>query len=353
MKEGNYSHPSVNIGIGGDLFELHQVGPYLLQEPLGCGNYGKVRRAVHKTTRQEYAIKAVLNYGATLDMPRNIDIRREMSIQQALSHENIIRLYDVIVCTSHVYLVLEYACHGDFFRLISKRGRLSEYLAQTYFKQLVHAVQYCHDNGVYHRDLKPENLLLGKNGQLKLTDFGFSAMKDHGPPLLKTNCGSPHYCAPEVWNGTQENYDGRKSDAFSAGVVLFVLLTGTQPFYDDDEEKLLRKVNRCKVVYPDYLSHNAKDVLQKLLVKNPADRCSLDMLQFHPWLSHGEEEKIHANISISSPTYVLPKKKTVTVNNKAKPTKETATTRDTRQVREVRAYDEPITFAARALMRVF
>lgn len=277
MKEAEYTQT-------GDLFEINQVGPYLLQEPLGSGNYGKVRRAIHKRTRDEFAIKAVPNFGPNLDLPRNIDIRREMSIQQALCHENIIQLYDVIVANSHVYLVMEYASHGDFFRIISKHGRLTEHTAKHYFRQLANAVQYCHDNGVYHRDLKPENLLLSANRVLKLTDFGFSAMKDHGPPLLKTNCGSPHYCAPEVWNGTQEGYDGRKSDAFSAGVVLFVMLTGTQPFYDEDEERLLRKVNRCKVTYPEYLSAESKDVLRKLLVKDPIKRWSLDKVQRHPWL---------------------------------------------------------------------
>ncbi len=317
----------------GDLFEIQQIGPYLLQEPLGCGNYGKVRRAIHTTTRQEYAIKAVPNGGAIRDLPRNIDIRREMSIQQALCHENIIQLYEVIVANSHVYLVLEYACHGDFFRIISKRGRLSEHTAQTYFRQLVKAVQYCHDNGVYHRDLKPENLLLSKNNVLKLTDFGFSAMKDHGPPLLKTNCGSPHYCAPEVWNGTQEGYDGRKSDAFSAGVVLFVLLTGTQPFYDEDEERLLRKVNRCKVSYPDYLSAEARDLLSKLLVKDPVQRWSLDLVQMHPWFV-----QVRDGISefTRRPFAARPFKKKVQ-----------------KQVEEVRGYDEPLGFATRALMRVF
>lgn len=283
MKEIDFTEP-------GDLFEIKQVGPYLLQEPLGSGNYGKVRRAIHKVTRKDYAIKAVASGGLSRDLPRNIDIRREMSIQQALCHENIIRLYDVIVANDYVYLVMEFACHGDFFRIISKRGRLSEHGAQTYFRQLVNAVQYCHEKGVYHRDLKPENLLLSKNGTLKLTDFGFSAMKDHGPPLLKTNCGSPHYCAPEVWNGTQEGYDGRKSDAFSAGVVLYVMLTGTQPFYDDDEERLLRKVNRCKVFYPDYLSIDARDLLSKLLVKDPVKRWSLDLVRLHPWFAQATDK---------------------------------------------------------------
>ncbi len=294
-----------------------------------------MRKAIHMKTRQEVAIKAVPSEALSRTLPRNIDIRREMSIQQALSHENIIQLHEVIVANSHVYLVMEYACHGDFFRIISKRGRLSEHGAHTYFRQLVDAVQYCHANGVYHRDLKPENLLLAQNGKLKLTDFGFSAMKDHGPPVLKTNCGSPHYCAPEVWNGTQEGYDGRKSDAFSTGVVLYVMLTGTQPFYDDDEERLLRKVNRCKVSYPEWLSVEAKDLLGKLLVKDPQKRWGLDMVRLHPWFVQGVEsgkENLARRLCTQRREY----------QNKAQ-----------EQVDDARVYDGSLFMSARALMRVF
>lgn len=326
----------------GDLFEIAHVGPYLLTEALGSGNYGKVRKAVHEVTRQEVAIKAVPAGALSRTLPRNIDIRREMSIQQALSHENIIELHEVIVANDFVYLVMEYAAHGDFFRIISKRGRFSEHSAHTYFRQLVSAVAYCHERGVYHRDLKPENLLLSQNGLLKLTDFGFSAMKDHGPPVLKTNCGSPHYCAPEVWNGTQEGYDGRKSDAFSAGVVLFVMLTGTQPFYDDDEERLLAKVNKCKVSYPEWLGVDVKDLLSKLLVKDPQLRWGLDKVGLHPWFVQGaesSEEKLSRRI-VAQREYKKKQQQSIVKEKQI-------------IAEKPRLYDGSLLLSARALMRVF
>lgn len=275
-----------------------QVGPYILLETLGRGNFGLVKRARHVGTGSDYAVKVVNRQVLSLDLPSSLDIRREMSIQRALSHPNIIQLHEVFVDDSSVYMVMDLARHGDFFQIISRNGRLPEEEARRYFRQLVDAVSYCHGRGVYHRDLKPENLLLSDNRTLKLTDFGFSAMKDHGPPMLHMNCGSPHYCAPEVWNGSQAEYDGTKSDAFSIGVILFVLLVGSQPFYDDDEEMLLQKVNKCDVKYPSWLSRNARDLLSKLLVKDPAKRWSLSMVKLHPWLSSGDITDVDTHLTL-------------------------------------------------------
>jgi 5'-AMP-activated protein kinase, catalytic alpha subunit len=264
-----------------------RVGPYVLHETLGRGNFGKVKQARHVDTGKEFAVKVVDKRVLEDDLPSNLDIRREMSILRALNHPNIIHLHEVMVSKSRVYLVMDLARGGDFFQLISKKGRLEEGVARKYFRQLVDAIDHCHQRGVYHRDLKPENILLTDDGNLKVTDFGFSAMKDHGRPLLRTNCGSPHYCAPEVWNGTQDGYDGAKADAFSLGVILFVLLAGGQPFYDDDEERLLQKVNKCSVTYPAWFSSDAKDLLSRLLVRHPQKRWSLPMVKRHIWYTTG------------------------------------------------------------------
>lgn len=269
---------------------LARVGPYELSVTLGKGNFGKVKQAKHIETGVEYAIKVVDKSVLEDDLPSNLDIRREMSILRALSHPNIMHLHEVMVSKSRVYLVMDLARGGDFFKMISENGRLNDSDARRYFRQLVDAVDHCHQRGVYHRDLKPENILLNDSNDLVVTDFGFSAMKDHGRTLLMTNCGSPHYCAPEVWNGSQNGYDGAKSDAFSVGVILFVLLAGGQPFYDENEERLLQKVNRCQVSYPSWFSADAKDLLTKLLVRDPMKRWSLPMVKRHIWYSAGNIE---------------------------------------------------------------
>lgn len=266
--------------------ETLRVGGYQLLETLGRGNFGKVRRAIHLYTQQQYAVKVVSASMLKEDLPGNLDIRREMSILRALSHPNIIQLHEVMVSGSRIYLVMDLATGGDFFNIICK-GRLKERLARKFFRQLVDAVHYCHMNGVYHRDLKPENMLVS-NGNLKVTDFGFSAMKDHGRLLLQTNCGSPHYCAPEVWNGSQNGYDGRKSDAFSVGVILFVLLSGHLPFSNGNEGNVLQLVNICNVPYPEgWFSADAEDLLRKLLVADPKKRWSLSSVKRHPWFLAG------------------------------------------------------------------
>ncbi|CAN8064933.1 unnamed protein product [Agarophyton chilense] len=268
-------------------------------ETLGCGNFGKVRRARHMRTGRFFAVKIVATNVLKHDLPANLDIRREMSILRALSHPNIINLHDVLVSDNRVYLVMDLASGGDFYNFIADKGRLSEPLARRYFRQLVDAVYFCHQHHVFHRDLKPENLLLDSHGNLKVTDFGFSAMKDHGSLLLRTNCGSPHYCAPEVWNGSQnDGYDGAKSDAFSIGIILFVLLSASQPFYHANERVLLSKVNRCNVNYPSFLPPAAVDLMKKLIVKNPKERWSLDMVKRHPWYLAGSlEDSLHSDIS--------------------------------------------------------
>lgn len=264
-----------------------RVGPYELGATLGRGNYGLVKLAVHCDTSEQYAVKIVKKEVLEYETASNVDIKREIAIMKALDHSNIVALNDVLYSPKRVFMVMELVRGGELFESIVKNGRQTEETARKYFHQLVDAVHYCHHRGVYHRDLKPENLLLGEGGELKITDFGFSAMKDYGAHLLHTNCGSPHYCAPEVWNDSQDGYDGRKNDAWSCGIILYVMLTGKQPFYDDDDDVLLEKVNSGIVNYPDYLSSGSTDLIRRLLEKNPKKRYSLSKVKRHPWFSVG------------------------------------------------------------------
>lgn len=268
-----------------------RVGPYELGATLGRGNYGLVKLAVNCETGEECAMKIVkkeLVEGKNVSV---VDIKREIAIMRTLDHRNIVSLHDVLYSPKRVFMVLELVRGGELFDSISKNGRLDEDTARNYFHQLIDAVHYCHHRGVYHRDLKPENLLLGENGSLKITDFGFSAIRDYGAHLLRTNCGSPHYCAPEVWNGEHDGYDGRKNDAWSCGVILYVMLTGKQPFYDDDEDLLLDKVNTGFVDYPPYISEGAHDLMCHLLEKEPKKRYSLSKVKRHPWFAIGYDAK--------------------------------------------------------------
>ncbi|CDF34320.1 Serine/threnine protein kinase [Chondrus crispus] len=264
-----------------------RVGPYELGATLGRGNYGLVKLAVNRDTGEQFAVKIVKKEALDDDRAADVDIKREIAIMKALDHTNIVALNDVLYSPKRVFMVMELVRGGELFESIVKHGRQDEKTARRYFHQLIDAVHYCHHRGVYHRDLKPENLLLGENGELKITDFGFSAMRDYGAHLLHTNCGSPHYCAPEVWNGTQDGYDGRKNDAWSCGIILYVMLTGKQPFYDDDDEVLLEKVSEGVVEYPDYLSEGARELIERLLEMDPRKRFSLSKVKRHPWFAVG------------------------------------------------------------------
>lgn len=264
-----------------------RVGPYELGATLGRGNFGLVKLAVNRETGEQFAVKIVKKEVLADETTANVEIKREIAIMKALDHNNIVALNDVLYSPKRVFMVMELVRGGELFESIVQNGRQDEDTARKYFHQLIDAVHYCHHRGVYHRDLKPENLLLGENGELKITDFGFSAMKDYGAHLLHTNCGSPHYCAPEVWSEGQDGYDGRKNDAWSCGIILFVMLTGKQPFFGDDEELLLEMVKEGQVEYPDYLSDGARDLIQRLLERNPKKRYSLSKVKRHPWFAIG------------------------------------------------------------------
>lgn len=262
------------------------VGPYVLGKTLGRGNYGVVKQAINRDTGKAYAIKIVKTDVVVEDKPES-DIQLEIRIMKALDHKNIVSLIDVMTSPKRFFMVMELVEDGELFDFIVDNGKQDEPAARKYFQQLIDAVHYCHHRGVYHRDLKPENLLLDKDGVLKITDFGFSALRNFGAHMLTTNCGSLHYCAPEVWNGAQESYDGRKNDAWSCGVILYVMLTGKQPFFDEDEDKLQDIIESGKVDYPDFLSEDAKDLMKHLLELDPRRRYSLSSIKKHSWYQPG------------------------------------------------------------------
>ncbi|RRT48360.1 hypothetical protein B296_00046276 [Ensete ventricosum] len=146
-----------------------------------------------------------------------------------------------------IYMVLEFITGGELFDRIARNGKLKEDEARKYFQQLIDAVDYCHSRGVFHRDLKPENLLLDSNGVLKISDFGLSALPQQEDGLLYTTCGTPNYVAPEVVK--DKGYDGAKSDIWSCGVILFVLMAGYLPFEDSNLMSLYKKVISCTEIF--------------------------------------------------------------------------------------------------------
>ncbi|KAF2919869.1 hypothetical protein DAI22_08g167401 [Oryza sativa Japonica Group] len=218
-------------------------GRYEMGRVLGHGNFGRVHVARDLRTGRSVAVKVVAKE-KVVRAGMMEQIKREIAVMKRVSHPNIVELHEVMATRSKIYLALELVRGGELFGRIVRLGRVREDAARHYFRQLVSAVDFCHSRGVYHRDLKPENLLLDEAGNLKVVDFGLSALADHARAdgLLHTLCGTPGYAAPEVLR--DKGYDGAKADLWSCGVILYVLLAGSLPFPDDNIVTLYRKAQR-------------------------------------------------------------------------------------------------------------
>ncbi|KAL5126533.1 CBL-interacting serine/threonine-protein kinase 3 [Glycine soja] len=184
-----------------------RVGKYEVGRTIGEGTFAKVKFARNSETGDPVALK-ILDKEKVLKHKMAEQIRREVATMKLIKHPNVVRLCEVMGSKTKIYIVLEFVTGGELFDKIVNHGRMSENEARRYFQQLINAVDYCHSRGVYHRDLKPENLLLDAYGNLKVSDFGLSALsqqvRDDG--LLHTTCGTPNYVAPEVLN--DRGYDG-------------------------------------------------------------------------------------------------------------------------------------------------
>ena len=201
-----------------------------------------------------------------------LGIEREIVIMKLIDHPNVLNLYDVWETSTELYLIMEYVPGGELFDYLVKRGRLPVSEALHYFQQIIYAVDYCHRFNICHRDLKPENLLLDKDKNIKVADFGMAAW-EAGERMLETSCGSPHYASPEIVAG--KAYHGNASDIWSCGIILFALLTGRLPFDDDNIRSLLQKVKVGVFEMPDEIRGDARDLLRKMLEKEPERRITV------------------------------------------------------------------------------
>lgn len=260
-------------------------GKYELGKLLGCGAFAKVYHARDVLNGRSVAVK-VINKNKIMSSNLVSNIKREISIMRRLNHPHIVKLYEVLATKSKIYCVMEFVKGGELFAKIAK-GRFSEDLSRKYFQQLISAVGYCHSRGVFHRDLKPENLLLDENGNLKVSDFGLSAVKDQirTDGLLHTLCGTPAYVAPEILS--KKGYDGAKVDVWSCGVILFVLTAGYLPFNDPNLMSMYKKIYKGEFRCPKWMSSDLRRLLSRLLDTNPETRITVDQIIHDPWFKKG------------------------------------------------------------------
>ena len=272
---------------------MEQKGSVLMQRYelgrlLGQGTFAKVYHARNLITGMSVAIK-VIDKERILKVGMIDQIKREISVMRLIRHPHVVELYEVMASKTKIYFVMEHAKGGELFNKVVK-GRLKVDVAWKYFQQLISAVDYCHSRGVCHRDLKPENLLLDENENLKVSDFGLSALAESKcqDGLLHTTCGTPAYVAPEVIN--RKGYDGMKADIWSCGVILYVLLAGHLPFQDTNLMEMYRKIGRGEFKFPKWFAPDVRRFLSRILDPNPKARISMAKIMESSWFKKGLEK---------------------------------------------------------------
>ncbi|KAI9815814.1 MAG: hypothetical protein M1832_005228 [Thelocarpon impressellum] len=300
-----------------------RFGEYILGQTLGEGEFGKVKMGWKKEGGVQVAIKLIRRESLGTNPTRLPKIYREISILRELSHPNIVRLHEMVETERHIGIILEYASGGELFDYILTHRYLKDQAARRLFAQLVSGVGYLHKKGIVHRDLKLENLLLDRNRNIIITDFGFANTFDPDDELgdeieynltsrdfvrkndlervresghrrgdlMQTSCGSPCYAAPELVV-SDSLYTGRKVDVWSCGVILYAMLAGYLPFDDDpanpegDNINLLYKyIVSTPLTFPEYVTPHARDLLRRILVADPRLRADLFEVARHSWLS--------------------------------------------------------------------
>ncbi|KAK3020379.1 hypothetical protein RJ639_047244, partial [Escallonia herrerae] len=315
----------------------NSIGKYQLSRTIGEGTFAKVKLAVNTVNGQQVAIKMIdkqmiiennlisqANISTFLDIW--LTVQREIRTMKLLHHPNIVRIHEVIGTKTKIYIVMEYVAGGQLsdkmvsplhqIEILNTVGQISNILstphpplhtqqsyvtrlgeneARKYFQQLIDAVDYCHCRGVYHRDLKPQNLLLDSNGNLKVSDFGLSALRKPGTQL-STACGSPSYVAPELL--ANKGYDGAAADVWSCGVILFELLAGFLPFDDRNLINLYRKpvlhakISKAEYKFPEWFTNGPKMLIYRILDRNSKMRMTTSEITEDQWFQINYEPAV-------------------------------------------------------------
>uniref|UniRef100_A0AAR2KYM8 calcium/calmodulin-dependent protein kinase n=1 Tax=Pygocentrus nattereri TaxID=42514 RepID=A0AAR2KYM8_PYGNA len=259
---------------------------YQLYEELGKGAFSVVRRCVKKSTGQEYAAKIINT--KKLSARDHQKLEREARICRLLKHPNIVRLHDSIAEEGFHYLVFDLVTGGELFEDIVAREYYSEADASHCINQILESVNHIHQHDIVHRDLKPENLLLAskmKGAAVKLADFGLAIEVQGDQQAWFGFAGTPGYLSPEV---LRKDPYGKPVDIWACGVILYILLVGYPPFWDEDQHKLYQQIKAGAYDFPspewDTVTPEAKNLINQMLTINPAKRITAEQALKHPWV---------------------------------------------------------------------
>jgi len=241
-----------SIALSRDLFEVGDT--------LGTGTFGRVRLIVyHHNKKVVYFALKILNKSEIIRLKQVEHIKAEKRILQSISHPFIVNLYASFQDERHVYMLMEYVIGGELFSQLRKVGRFSNDTARFYAAEIILAIEYLHSKNIVYRDMKPENLLIDREGHIKITDFGFAKVVEDRTWTL---CGTPEYLAPEI---IQSKGHGKGVDWWALGILIYEMLAGYPPFYDENPFGIYQKILAGKIEFPNHFDVNAKDLVKKLL----------------------------------------------------------------------------------------
>jgi len=261
---------------------------YVFKEKIGSGSFATVKRVVRISDKAEYACKIIAK--GKLNPEELAVVHDEVEIMQKISYKHCVQLHEIFESTGKLYMVMDLLEGGELFDRIVAKGSYSENEAARVVRIVAEGLQYLHKNGIVHRDLKPENLIYQSTSDealLKITDFGLAKIRNPDKAVqLRTACGTPGYVAPEVLEGKQY---GKEVDLWSLGVILYILLCGFPPFYDESTAGLYRQIKNGQYDYPDpywtEISDEAKEVVSGLLTVDPKKRSSPEDLLSMSWVT--------------------------------------------------------------------
>ena len=259
----------------------NKIGAYRMRAVVGDGAFSVVKLVYNEETQTYYACKIVprsqINTKALQDR-----FELEIRINQQLHHPGIVKLFDLLSDENNFYVIMEFCQSGELFQYIVDRGPLSEQDARPFVRQILECLEYIHRQNVTHRDLQPENLLLDQLGRVKLSDFGLSRFlgKDG---LVETPCGSPCYASPECISGAP--YDGKTTDVWSVGVILYAMLTGQLPWTKRNQAQLFAQIKRGEYTIPEYLTEPCRSFISGLMTVDNRKRLTIQQAYAHEWLS--------------------------------------------------------------------
>lgn len=259
------------------------IGIYEFRGEIGRGASSIVKLVYERRTNKYFACKILPR--SRLKM-HNLEDRfeNEIRINQQIRHANVVALYDLCKDREYYYIIMELCANGELFKYVVDRGKLNEQDAKPIIIQILMALYSVHLLGICHRDLKPENILITEQCFIKISDFGLSKFVDRNG-LVTTPCGSPCYTSPECISG--KPYDGRKSDIWSCGVILYAMLTGQLPWTKRNQNQLFDQIKRGDYTIPTYLSEDCRSFISGLMTVNPDERFTIPEAMQHVWLNSG------------------------------------------------------------------